>query len=88
MGKTFLSELELKEVEQAYDDEQAEIDARQQLSLAAQEADLSEAEVKLRHMREAGPEGMFAASETAAAAAAAPKNPQNGARTASRGRPA
>lgn len=72
LGKSLLSELELKEVERAYDEEQEEIDARKQLDLKMQEAQLDEAAVKIRHMKEAGPEGMMAAREMAGAGAQRP----------------
>ena len=61
LGKTLLSDLELKEVEQAYDDEQAELDAQKQLQGAVQEANLKEAEVKIKNLRAGGPEAMMAA---------------------------
>lgn len=76
LGKTMLSELELKEVEQAYDDEQREIDALKQTQMASQEAMLKESELKLRHMQEAGPEAMMASRETGAGAGPGREQPR------------
>jgi hypothetical protein len=58
LGKNLISEFELKEVEAAYDEEQRQIDAMKQLSSAAQQMELQQAQLKVKNMREAGPEAM------------------------------
>lgn len=64
LGKSLLSELELKEVEQAFDEEMQQLENTQRLLRLQQEQNLTEAEQQMRHMREAGPDGMMALSGT------------------------
>lgn len=60
LGKSLISELEMKEVEQAFDEEMKQIDA-QKIIASQQQQDLADmSKLKIANMKAAGPQGMMA----------------------------